>query len=467
MALLGPDGRTLLRPQQVQRRGRNYLEGIHQWTGALVRPDNVGLDTYQKMADTDETIGAGLDFLALSVCAKLGEYTHPRRAFQKFIRANFEGMRGSLAMAVKEMLSALWAGFSVTELVLRSEGGRWVLDQLVTLNPLSVTFGLDLKEGSRTYGEVERVWQWRLSPWEVTLDPRQCVLYAHGSRFGNPYGQSRLKRAYAPWFVKTALLPAWGRALERYGAPLTVGKTANLSDPVLDGGVLTGATRGDYMLERLQELIAGACIVLEEGEEVSFQGLTTAVGDNFEAAQNHLNKMLLRSMMLPSLVFDNTDTGSYSLGEKHYDVYLMGLDYLLLEVTEVLLEQVVRPLLAWNFGWQGELGEFSRPSLQPEDMKALIDGFVALTGAGYMSPELKADLDYVREKVGLEIVESLPYSAPALPAQPGSAPSEPDFPDRDGDSEDGEISPASDERPEGPAEMRLRLLRGVKDEAST
>ena len=464
MALLGPDGRPLLRPQQVQRRGRNYLEGVHQWTGALVRPDHIGLETYQKMADTDETIGAGLDFLTLSVCSKLGEYTPPRRSLQKFIRSNFEGMRGSLAMAVREMLTALWAGFSVTEIVLREESGSWVLDQLSTLNPLTVTFGLDLAPGSPTYGEVERVWQWRLSAWEVSLDPRQCVLYAHGSRFGNPYGQSRLKRAYAPWFIKTALLPAWGRALERYGAPLTVGKTANLAEPVFENGLEVGTTRGEYMLERLQELIAGACIVLEEGEEVSFQGLTTAVGDNFEAAQNHLNKMLLRSMLLPSLVFDNTDTGSYSLGEKHYDVYLMGLDYLLLEVTEVLLEQLVRPLLAWNFGWRGELGAFSRPSLQPEDQEKLVAGFVALTNAGYMSPELKADLDFVRDKFGLEIVESLPYSAPALPAQPGSVPTRPDTQDGDGDDQDDEDSPASDETPEEPAQMRLRLLKGVKDE---
>ena len=91
-------------------------------------------------------------------------------------------------------------------------------------------------------------------------------------------------------------------------------------------------------------------------------------------------------------------------------------------------------------------------------------GFVALTNAGYMSPEMKADLDFVREKFGLEIVESLPYSAPALPAQPGSVPTRPDTPDGDGDDQEDEDSPASDETPEEPAQMRLRLLKGVKDE---
>ena len=123
--------------------------------------------------------------------------------------------------------------------------------------------------------------------------------------------------------------------------------------------------------------------------------------------------------------------------------------------AEALLEQLVRPLLWWNFGWDGELGEFARPPLQPEDQQKLIQGFVELTNAGYMSPENKPDLDYVREKVGLEIVESLPYSSPALPARP-AAPSE----ESDGDDEDGDGSPGSE--PEQPAEMRMRLLRGVE-----
>ena len=454
MALLGPDGRPILRPQQIRRAGRNYLDGVHQWAGNLVRQDSLGIDTYRRMVDTDETVGAGLDFLAISACAKLGQYTHPKRRYQRFIQDCFEGMRGSLAMAVRDMLSALWAGFSVTEVCLRPEGGRWMLDQLATLDPTSVTFGLDLQPKSRTYGEVEHIWQWRHSAWEAHLDPRQVVHYVHQQQFGNPYGQSRLKRAYAPWFLKTNLLPAWGQAMERYAAPLTVGKTTNIGQEMEDDeGVIT--TRGQYMVDRLKELISGACVAIEEGEEISFQGLTTPVGENHEAAQNHLNKMILRSLLLPSLVFDNTDTGSYSLGEKHYDIYIMGLDYLLLEVTEALLEQLVRPLLWWNFGWDGELGEFTRPPLQPEDRAAITKSVVDLTNAGYMSPENKSDLDYVREKVGLEIVESLPYSAPALPARPAAPAEEPD-----GDDEGGDGSPGHE--PEHPAEMRMRLLRGVE-----
>ena len=334
---------------------------------------------------------------------------------------------------------------------------------------LSVHFGLDLQQGSRSYGELQNIWQWRWTGWETQLNPGQCIVYSHQGRHGNPYGRSKLKRAYAPWYIKTALLPAWGRALERYGSPLTVGKTPNATQPALDHyGNDTGVSQGEYFLDRLKELISGACMVLEEGEEVTFEGLSTALGDSHEAAQNHLNKMLLRAIGLPSLVFDNTDVGSYSLGEKHYDVFIMGLEFLLLEVREVLLEQLVRRLLFWNFGWTGELGEFAGVSLQPEDQAALIAGYVQLTDSGYMTPELKADLDHVRKKVGLEIVESLPYTPPALPAQaapPGESAGE-------GDDEGGSPGATRRRKPrprkpsggaveEVPEEMRMRLLRDV------
>mgnify|MGYP007056836013 CR=1 FL=1 len=43
-------------------------------------------------------------------------------------------------------------------------------------------------------------------------------------------------------------------------------------------------------------------------------------------------------------------------------------------------------------------------------------------------------------------------------------PTRPDAPDGEGDGEEDEDSPASDETPEEPAQMRLRLLKGVKDE---
>ena len=94
-AILGPDGRPLQRTriQPGQRIGRNILD-VQQLLGWFQRPDNIGLETYERMVQTDETIAAGLEFVTLAAVSRLGEYVNEDRPdIQDFIRENFETMQ--------------------------------------------------------------------------------------------------------------------------------------------------------------------------------------------------------------------------------------------------------------------------------------------------------------------------------------------------------------------------------------
>jgi hypothetical protein len=68
--ILGADGRPMQRSriQPGVRSGRNILD-VHQLMGWLQRPDNIGLETYERMVQTDETIAAGLEFVTLAPSA--------------------------------------------------------------------------------------------------------------------------------------------------------------------------------------------------------------------------------------------------------------------------------------------------------------------------------------------------------------------------------------------------------------
>ena len=66
----------------------------------------------------------------------------------------------------------------------------------------------------------------------------------------------------------------------------------------------------------------------------------------------------MRGLLIPSLLFDNGSTGSYSLGQEHYRLFDVSLEALLSLLTEAILEQLVRPLITWNFGEQESYGEF-------------------------------------------------------------------------------------------------------------
>lgn len=157
--------------------------------------------------------------------------------------------------------------------------------------------------------------------------------------------------------------------------------------------------------------------------------ISRSVGSDFEAVENHCNRVMLRGILVPILLLDNTDVGSYALGQRHFDMFLMGLKHLLLQATEALLEQLIRPLIELNFGPQDAWGYFQTAPLEPEDLKLWSDIFTGLANVGFVSAEHPPDRNAVREKFGLDPIEegtpwpptsALPAAAAPLPDLSGT-----------------------------------------------
>jgi hypothetical protein len=393
--ILGADGRPMQRSriQPGQRIGRNILD-VQQLLGWFQRPDNIGLETYERMVQTDETIAAGLEFVTLAAVSRLGEYVNEDRPdIQEFIRENFETMQGSLSEAVGNMLAALWAGFTVTEIVLREGGGWFWLEALETLEPSSVRLHV-VDDGGPRHGQVDKVYQWWGTAWQVEIPGEKVIHFCNrrlGVRAGNPYGTSRLKSVYKWWALKI-LMP--------------------------DGAVVS---RADYLTELIDSMGTGTGMVLSPGEKVTLAQLSRSVGDDFRALQDYCNRVMLRGILVPILLLDNTDVGSYALGQKHFDLFLLGLQHLLLQVTEVLLEQLIRPLIELNFGPQDNWGYFQTAPLEPEDLRIWSDIYANLANTGFVSAEYLPDRNAVRDLFGLDpIEEGTPW--PPVSAQPAGMP---------------------------------------------
>jgi hypothetical protein len=405
------------------RVGRNILN-IHQLMGWLQWPDNIGLETYERMVQTDETIAAGLEFVTLAAVSRLGEYVNEDRPdIQEFIRENFETMQGSLSEAVGNMLAALWAGFTVTEIVLREGGGWFWLEALETLEPSSVRLHV-VDDGGPRHGQVDKVYQWWGTAWQVEIPGEKVIHFCNrrlGVRAGNPYGTSRLKSVYKWWALKDPMIAAWGLTMQRYGTPFTFIETAgNGNDQILmpDGAVVS---RADYLTELIDSMGTGTGMVLSPGEKVTLAQLSRSVGDDFRALQDYCNRVMLRGILVPILLLDNTDVGSYALGQKHFDLFLLGLQHLLLQVTEVLLEQLIRLLIELNFGPQEAWGYFQTAPLEPEDLRIWSDIYANLANTGFVSAEYLPDRNAVRDLFGHDpIEEGTPW--PPVSAQPAGMP---------------------------------------------
>ncbi|MEW6282138.1 MAG: hypothetical protein AB1758_26265 [Candidatus Eremiobacterota bacterium] len=123
-------------------------------------------------------------------------------------------------------------------------------------------------------------------------------------------------------------------------------------------------------------------------------------------------------MLLPSLIADHGSTG-YSLGQQHFDLFALSLEQLLGEVTEVLLEQLIRPLIEVNFGPQDDFGEFTIENFQADDQKLLAEVFQVLTNVGVLDASRIEDLNQMRLAMGFPELspEDVEPSEPQMPLE--------------------------------------------------
>lgn len=265
------DELTYLEQQQVQ-----VGTSVPQVFGTLARfvanPSTVSVESYKRMADTDDTIGSGIDFMNLSMTSRFGSYTHKSQEVQSFVRRALKQMDGSWNQNLNEMFSAEWNGFSVTEQVWKFDANfdgypGYVPKKLVTYPPLTIVFAVDAagdilpdgiyqyqrySGGSNYAGMFSSMGGGGLNgfrpdfqsnkgnypyPIRIAADisymaigiPRDKCIHltsSCGGNFNNPYGQSILRRAYKHWVSKDAYMKMRLIALDRKGTPLLIGYAA-------------------------------------------------------------------------------------------------------------------------------------------------------------------------------------------------------------------------------------------------
>ncbi len=368
---------------------------------AIANPDGLKISEYEKMLDTDETVGQGFDFLVLGVLIKLGEYSHENEKIKEFINKQFETMHGNLLLACQEILSAIWAGFSVTEINYALSAGKVTLDSLSTYHPASIYFNVDDKGKMMEKG----IKQFLITGANVDIPTNKCIIYTHNKRFGNLYGKSAFKRTYKNWVLKDPTLKMWARALDRFGTPLVVALVPDgqIRDPDSPEQKIDQI---DYVIRLLSDLQSQTALAMkttgeDKADVKALSGGGAGVGEAFNAAVTYFNKMIYRGLLIPSLIGDEGSSGSYSLGIKHFDTFQAVLDSIYDNLTEVLLEQLVRILIEYNFGPQDNYGSFPQKNLSEEDKKIMSEIFGQMVDKGVLEPTVQADFDYMRTSLGI------------------------------------------------------------------
>jgi len=387
---------------EVGQIGSQLQNTFNLFDSAILNPDAALVLEFERMLDTDETVAASFYFLTLAVISFLGDYTHPDEKIETFVHDCFEGMDGSLTLACEDILSAVWAGYSATEIVWKPDSRNLVLDYLATYHPYGVEFHVSDR------GRLQEIKQFNyLQPLGALIPAQKCIIFTYRKRFNNYYGKSAFKPIRKNWLLKDAFLKMWARALDKFGTP-------TLAATVMDGTIKDPSTdqeisQLDYAIRILDNLQSGTALAfstkdatgkLPKIESIASGG--TGVGEAFDKAISYLNKMLSRGLLVPSLVFDEgARSGSLALGKSHFDGFMLMALSLYGQLKEVLLDQFISRLITYNFGKQKNWGDFQSKQPSEEELKLMSEMFLNLTNAGYMDPQQEEDFKYARNSMGL------------------------------------------------------------------
>lgn len=449
------------------QRGTSIPALFNQFYKFIQNPSTVSVETFKRMIDTDETIGSGMDFLITCLVARLGRYNHKSKEVTTWMNKRLQEMEGGWTNVVKEILSAAWAGFYVGEKVWYNTDAGFTIRKIIPLPPSTVLFetdwageitqdgilqyqrnynpalmagmgyfgGLSGSQSGFTSGIPRPDMHAKLGdlPFpirsantfnylSIRIPRLKCVHYAFDAqgKFGNPYGRSLLRRAYKYYVMKDAFLQMLAIALDRKGTPLTVvyaDPNVTLIDASKAGaagnqsGKVNVGIRADAAAQKAFANIHNDSTIILPGKkgqtfdlEFAEQG---ANQDAFIAAIDMCNKAQMRALLVPSLIFGNGDgSGSFSLGQEHAKTFDKILDGMLAGAGQVLMEQVIREMIAYNFPasvWREHgFGEFGKRELSAEEREKEMACVETAVNMGAIDMNDLRDLNKIRDTIGFE-----------------------------------------------------------------
>ena len=254
----------------------------------------------------------------------------------RFVREAFERMEGSVITLLQNAMDAFIHGWSIQEIVYTAEGGKWWIQSVKPKNPRYFSMAIDEYETPTALvlnlpGEAER-----------RFSPDRFVIFRHRGGYGRPYGVSDLDAALPHFQSKRELMAAWKIHLAKFASPTLMakfGKDANSEDQ-------------SSMLRALESIERSTAIVFPEEFDVRALNENSAASQGFMEAINFHNREIARAILGQTLTTSEGErVGSLAMGRVHLQVLLLQLEALRRDLADTVVnEQVIKPLVALNFG---------------------------------------------------------------------------------------------------------------------
>jgi hypothetical protein len=396
----------------------------------LINPSTISIETFQRMTYSDPVITSALEYNSSVISNTIGEYFHEDSEIQDFVRKSISKLEGNKKGLIRNMLTAMWAGFAVGEKVYSEpeefiDGKMWI-KRVVPLPPSTILFRADI-HGTLVPEIYQYVYfanypgyQNMLS--ELTFDnggacataPPDALSYAgdmpypvrtatfqamglvaipksktiHFVRkgqdgFENPYGRSMLRAAYNFFILKCAYLQFLAIAGDKKSLPLLV---AYVDPNALTSNVPISPEAPDALMQpggvEVQEALSAVTKALNmvrgdtglvlpgmKGAAYDLEAIHIEGNtDLFLNALNYLDDQIQKSLFFPSSILGGGDGASFAMGTNQSTIQNKLLSAIRNDIMDCLIKDYVSDLIESNF--------------LPEKYNKFVQEF------GYFEPEL-------------------------------------------------------------------------------
>jgi len=331
-------------------------------------PDDLSPTKYAEMLRLGGHCRQALRFTKNQVLSLLGDYKHADERVQDGIAYATEALQGTWRGVLSNILDAIWYGFSVSERVWDNApanpyGLAWYYSRVKPTPPQSwYPRGLVTDE----FGNLKQLIQWRQSANSVELELNRAVHWAYEGR-GSVWGAPAARLAHKWWQTRRDVHDMWLLGIERLSSPVIV-------DVVPQGTVRDRATNqersfADFAAEGWRSVTSGGVLVREAfAQEL---GATNYVllpqfevirGDGWQQEFadycDYAAREIYVALGLPPLLMMEPQHASRA----HTESIALLTQIMLMPVAEefaedVIIDQLVKPLIVANYGEQDDYGE--------------------------------------------------------------------------------------------------------------
>jgi len=348
----------------------------------------------------DTQVATGFEILKYLLSSKqwiLTDTNEDQPEIYEFIHTMLINMNTELQTIVKQMTAAMPWGFNVHEIMYDvNNEGKLVCTDLVPIHIKTLQNQPFVYDDD---GELVAIHQ-QSQNMDVEIPINKCLLYSYNSLYDEKEGHGLLYD-FLPIVEDKENLMDWLMTFaEKNGSPTLYGKTDN---PV----------SRDELLYAFDEVADGTTgIAIGANDEVGVLE-SSHKGETYFSTLQYKDNQIFRRMFLGNLLLgDNSQTGTYAQSKTQFDFTMQVYDGILEEIANTLQEQLINPLVEFNYGPGIKAPIISFDKFTSGDMEKLFSIIKPLIDTGVVDSENSAVQESIallfKSEAGVEYVNDEP-----------------------------------------------------------